>query len=72
VAAGWRWLDIRALTASLTAEHTTEWPSAAVKRVVYCTARIDSRSKPRGAADQDVYLKALIASGSVDHIECAN
>jgi hypothetical protein len=40
-----------------------------VERVVYCTARIDGASNPSGQADQDVYLKALIAAGSVDHIE---
>jgi hypothetical protein len=37
--------------------------------VVYCTARIDGASNPSGQADQDVYLKALLAAGSVDHIE---
>jgi hypothetical protein len=36
---------------------------------VYCTARIDGASNPSGQADQDVYLKALMAAGSVDHIE---
>ncbi len=40
-----------------------------VVRVVYCTARITGAANPSGAADQDVYLKALLASGSVDHIE---
>ena len=37
--------------------------------MVYCTARIDGVSNPSGQADQDVYLKALLAAGSVDHIE---
>ena len=36
---------------------------------MYCTARIDGASNPSGQADQDVYLKALMAAGSVDHIE---
>jgi len=27
------------------------------------------RADPSGHADQDVYLKALLATGSVDHIE---
>jgi hypothetical protein len=40
-----------------------------VHRVVYCTARIDGASNPSGQADQDVYLKALLAAGSADHIE---
>jgi hypothetical protein len=35
----------------------------------YCTARIDSVTNPSGHADQDVYLKALLAAGSVDLIE---
>ena len=69
---GWRWLDIRALATTLVAEHSAEWPSAAVERVVYCTARIDASTNPSGAADQDVYLKALLASRSVDHIELGN
>lgn len=70
--AGWRWLDIRSLAAALVAEHATDWPSASIERVVYCTARIDAKSNPSGAADQDVYLKALLASGSADHIEFGN
>ena len=70
--AGWRWLDLRALAASLIAEHAAAWPSAAIERVVYCTARIDAGTNPGGAVDQDVYLKALLASGSVDHIEYGN
>jgi hypothetical protein len=37
--------------------------------VVYCTARIEAAGNPSGHADQDVYLKALLAAGSVDHIE---
>jgi hypothetical protein len=40
-----------------------------IDRVVYCTALIDGSANPSGHADQDVYLKALRASGSVDHIE---
>jgi hypothetical protein len=36
---------------------------------VYCTARIDGAANPSGHADQDVYLKALLTTGSVDHIE---
>ena len=46
-----------------------DWPRAVISRVVYCTAVIDETSNPAGHADQDVYLKALLASGSVDHIE---
>jgi len=32
-------------------------------------ARIDGAANASGHADQDVYLKALLATGSVDHIE---
>jgi uncharacterized LabA/DUF88 family protein len=66
-APGWRWLDIRALAASLVAART-DWAGAFVERVVYCTARIDWPSNPSGHDDQQTYLKAVEASGSVDHI----
>jgi len=65
---GWRWLDLRGLAADLVGRRAN-WPSARVDRVVYCTARIDGASNPSGQADQDVYLKALVAARSVDHIE---
>jgi uncharacterized LabA/DUF88 family protein len=42
---------------------------AKITRVVYCTARIDSLDTPGAYQDQDVYLKALTATGAVDHIE---
>ena len=45
------------------------WPGAVVDRVIFCTARIDGAQNVSGHADQDVYLKALRAAGSVDHIE---
>ena len=61
---GWRWLDIRSLATSL-----ANWKGCAVHRVVYCTAPIDPASNRSGHADQQVYLRALVASGSVDHIE---
>jgi hypothetical protein len=66
--AGWRWLDIRALAETLIHERTN-WPDATVDRVVYCTARIDAVDNPSGHADQDVYLKALAVTASVDYIE---
>jgi NYN domain len=65
---GWRWLDLRALATDLISRRAS-WPGAVIHRVVYCTARIDAVSNPSGQADQDVYLKALLAAGSVDHIE---
>jgi NYN domain len=66
--AGWRWLDIRALAATLV-ERRTNWSDAVITRVVYCTARIDADENPSGFTDQDIYLKALAATKSVDHIE---
>jgi hypothetical protein len=69
---GWRWLDIRALATALVGEQAAIWQDAMVERIVYCTARIDAATNPSGASDQDVYLKALAATGSVDHIEYGN
>lgn len=66
--AGWRWLDIRSLATTLVGWRT-DWPGANVTRIVYCTARIDANTNASGHRDQDIYLKALIAAGSVDHIE---
>jgi hypothetical protein len=40
-----------------------------LEQVIYCTARIDAAENPSGYADQDIYLEALRATGSVDHIE---
>ncbi len=69
--AGWRWLDLRTLCSTIVG-HRRDWPDAVVSRVIYCTARIDSRSNPDGYRDQDIYLKALVERGSVDHIEYGN
>jgi hypothetical protein len=68
--AGWRWLDLRSLAGALVAERRA-WGSsrAQVSRIVYCTARIRGRSNPRGASEQDVYLKALSTASVVDFIE---
>jgi hypothetical protein len=65
---GWRWLDLRAFVSSLVATRRN-WDEAVIDRVVYCTARIDQATNPSGQADQDVYLKALYGSGSVDRVE---
>ncbi|TCO57259.1 NYN domain-containing protein [Actinocrispum wychmicini] len=70
--AGWRWLDLRALATALVAEQGHIWPGAQVDRVVYCTARINSTFNAGGALDQNVYLDALCAANSVDHIEFGN
>jgi len=65
---GWRWLDLRGLCASLIGNRLN-WPGAQIDRVVYCTALIDAATNPSGYADQDVYIKALVGSGTVDHVE---
>lgn len=65
---GWRWLDLRALAASLL---TPSWRArgAAIDRVVYCTARVSGAGNRTSPADQNVYLRALRGYGSVDHVE---
>lgn len=65
---GWKWLDVRALVSRIVANQRA-WPDAEITRIVYCTARVDAQFNPEGHAEQDVYLKALTATGSVDHIE---
>lgn len=65
---GWRWLDVRSLVDSVIRTQGA-WTNAQIARVVYCTARVDARTNPSAQADQDVYLKALLAARSVDHIE---
>lgn len=62
--AGWRWLDVRALSESLCG-----WNGASVHRVVYCTARVDPTDSQSAYTDQDVYLKALRAHGSIDVLQ---
>jgi hypothetical protein len=66
--AGWRWLDLRALGDSLL-RRASVWPDAHLERIVYCTARIDGGENPTGQREQDVYLQAIRATGSVDLIE---
>ncbi|MDN5858241.1 MAG: NYN domain-containing protein [Pseudonocardia sp.] len=67
--AGWRWLDIRALATAVLREQPTLWPHAQISLITYCTARISARDNASGHQDQDVYLKALLATRSVNHIE---
>ena len=67
--AGWRWLDLRALASTLVGEQAALWRQARLMQVTYCTARISARDNASGSRDQDVYLKALLSSGSVDLIE---
>jgi len=62
---GWRWLDLRALSANLL-QQQSNWSNAIVERVVFCTARISGGDNPGGQRDQDVYLRALREAGSAD------
>jgi hypothetical protein len=61
---GWRWLDLRALLSA-----RLGWTGAELTKVTYCTAVIDAATNPSGYHDQDIYLRALTAARSVDHIE---
>lgn len=65
---GWRWLDLRALFRTVVSRESG-WTSPNIHRVVYCTARRHDPDNITGQRDQEVYLRALRASGSVDHIE---
>lgn len=65
---GWRWIDVRGLIGSAIAMQA-QWANPSLSQVVYCTARVDAKTNPTAHAEQDVYLKALVATGSVDHIE---
>ncbi len=65
---GWRWLDVREFVENIIRAQRG-WSGYCVSRVVYCTARVDARTNPSAHGDQDVYLKALIGSGSVDWVE---
>lgn len=70
---GWRWLDLRVLAERLVANRTA-WHVTAT-RVLYCTARIKGDPNDVSAAgprEQDVYLRALHAAGSVDVIALGN
>jgi hypothetical protein len=68
-AAGWKWLDIRALAATLAAD---EWPPEPheITRVVYCTTTVKPTvANPDGPLRQETFINALRASGSVDWVE---
>ena len=66
--AGWRWLDIRNLTESCLPRTWTS-QGAALDHIVYCTAKVSGSRNPSSAKDQDVYVRALRASGSIDMVE---
>jgi len=68
---GWRWLDLRRLADAIVARRSA-WGGSTIDRVVYCTARISGASNTSGQRDQDVYLRALQRSGSVDEFAMGN
>jgi hypothetical protein len=69
--AGWRWLDVRAVVESIL-PRTWRERGATLGRVVYCTARVSGARDPSAPGDQDVYIRALKAHGSVDVVEFGN
>src|SRR6187549_147954 len=68
---GWRWLDVRALIED---SFSADWRSrgAILDRVVYCTARVSGLRDPTSPRDQDVYIRAMKANGSIDAVEFGN
>lgn len=69
--AGWRWLDLKALSEHLVTAHS-EWVNPTVENVTFCTARISGASNPTGQQEQDVYLRALEHSGAATRITYGN
>ena len=69
-ASGWRWLDLRQLSQRILARRA-DWlgRGALVHRVVYCTAFIDGSLHPAEHRRQQVYVAALRANRSFDHLE---
>jgi hypothetical protein len=65
---GWKWLDIRSLASGLAA---AEWGNdAVIGRVVYCTAPLKpDPMNPDQVARQQLFIRALRAHGSIDHLE---
>lgn len=68
---GWRWLDLRGLAADLIAGRS-RWGQPSSLAVTYCTARRSGAENPQGQHEQDVYLRALQRSGSVDVFSYGN
>lgn len=67
-AAGWRWLDLRALSQILLDGPGRGWAGGHPARIVYCTARVSGAANASGQRDQDTYLRALAAHGAYDHL----
>lgn len=62
-AEGWRWLDVRGLSATLV-EEQRGWPEAQIERVVYCSAPIDQGLNPSGYAKQLLYFRRCSSLGA--------
>jgi hypothetical protein len=68
-AAGWKWLDIRALATTLAGDEWAAGPHE-ITRVVYCTTMVQPTApNPDGPLRQQTFINALRASGSVDWVE---
>ena len=65
---GWKWLGLRELADGLV-QTRSRWIGTSIDRVVYCTARIDAASHISSQIDQDIYIRALVAASSIDHVE---
>lgn len=77
----WKWLDVRGLVQSVLRDQiafmdssgwtaaTETWRDATIAQVVYCTARVNAHQNASAPVDQDMYLKAIVAHGSVDVVE---
>jgi uncharacterized LabA/DUF88 family protein len=48
------------------------WKEVKLEHIVYCTARVSAVANDSAHRDQDIYLKAIKATDSVDHIEYGN
>lgn len=68
---GWRWLDLRKLADRLLINNSG-WSNATVSHLVFCTARITGATNTNGARHQDIYLRALTRTNSVDELSMGN
>jgi hypothetical protein len=60
--AGWRWLDLEALSRSLIDPGL--WPGTELTHLAYCTAHRDRAGDPTSVADQRAYIAALEAGAT--------
>ena len=55
---GWKWLDLVALS-----RYYARWPQSQLKRVTYCTAKVNDPNNQAQTNRQHFYIEALKASG---------